>query len=514
MATGNTKPTGPDLTAGVNKSDFDARGMLAGHVDKKPVLLLQHDGKVIAIDGRCSHYHAPLEDGLVVGDTLNCPWHHACFSLHTGEALGAPALSPLSLWKVDECDGRIFVSEKLPKTREIPVELADAPGRIVIIGGGAAGFAAAQRLRDLGYEGSLTLLSAEEDLPLDRPNLSKDYLSGDAPEAWMPLRKQKYYENKAIDLRLATEVTGIDTKAGEVRLGDGTSLGYDRLLLATGAEPVHLPIPGMDLPHVHTLRSIRDCRDIIEQLPGKQRAVVIGAGFIGLEVAASLLKRGLEVHVVAPDKRPLERVLGAELGDYIRSLHEKHGVIFHLENTVTGVTDSAVQLESGGTLPADLVIAGVGVRPRTQLAEAAGIRVDNGVVVDRFLETSVPGIFAAGDIARWPDATSGNNIRVEHWQVAQRQGQSAAANMLGLARPHHDVPFFWSEHYTVQLNYVGHATEWDEIDIDGDISARDCAVRYRKDGRVLAMASIGRDLENLCCAAEMEHAITGQDSRG
>ncbi|SIT75651.1 FAD-dependent oxidoreductase [Pontibaca methylaminivorans] len=514
MATGNTKPTGPDLTAGVSISDFDARGMLEGHVDKKPVLLLQRDDGIIAIDSRCSHYHAPLKEGLVVGDTLNCPWHHACFSLRTGEALGAPALSPLSLWKVEESNGRIFVSEKLPKTREIPVELADGPGRIVIIGGGAAGFAAAQRLRDLGHEGSLTLLSAEEDLPLDRPNLSKDYLSGDAPEAWMPLRKQTYYDNKAIDLRLSTEVTGIDVAAGEVRLGDGTSLGYDRLLLATGAEPVRLPVPGMDLPHVHTLRSIRDCRAIIDQLPGKQRAVVIGAGFIGLEVAASLLKRGLEVHVVAPDRRPLERVLGAELGDYIRSLHERHGVIFHLENTVTGVTDGAVQLESGGTLPADLVIAGVGVRPRTQLAETAGIRVGNGIKVDRFLETSAPGIFAAGDAARWPDAASGSDIRVEHWQVAQRQGQSAAANMLGLARPHHDIPFFWSEHYDVQINYVGHATDWDEIDIDGDISARDCAVRFRKDGRVLAMASIGRDLENLCCAAGMERAIMGQDSRG
>lgn len=496
----------PDLTQGVAIEALADGQMLAGHVGEEAVLLARRGDAFFAIGAECSHYHAPLTQGLMVGDTVRCPWHHACFDLRTGEAVRAPALSPVSCWSTSVRAGKVVVHEKVaPKPRDaMPSASAAAPQQIVIVGGGAAGFAAAEMLRRVRYPGRIVMLSDDDAPPVDRPNLSKDYLAGTAPEDWVPLREEGFYSEQRIDLRLKTRAVDIDVRARTLTLSDGSTLAYDRLLLAMGAEPVRLSIPGADLPHVHSLRTLADCRAIIARVAQARCAVVMGASFIGLEVAAALRARGIEVHVVAPGRRPMERVLGPELGDFVRRLHEDHGVIFHLGDTASAIDARHVTLSGGGTIAADLVVAGIGVQPRLALAEKAGLRIDRGISVDACLETSVPGIYAAGDIARWPDPHSGAAIRVEHWVVAQRQGQTAALNLLGGREKFDAVPFFWSQHYDVSINYVGHAEGWDELAIDGDIAARDCMVRYRHKGRVLAVVSISRDVDSLTAEAAME----------
>jgi NADPH-dependent 2,4-dienoyl-CoA reductase/sulfur reductase-like enzyme/nitrite reductase/ring-hydroxylating ferredoxin subunit len=476
------------------------------------VLLARRGDEFFAIGLTCSHYGGPLAEGLIVDDTVRCPWHHARFSLRSGEAVAAPAFNPMSCWRVEKRNGMVFVREKREPAGKRTPGRAQHLERVVIVGGGAAGFAAAEMLRREGFAGDVTLLSSDDAAPYDRPNCSKDYLAGNAPEDWMPLRPREFYKDQSIELELRTEVTAIDPKARQVTLANGRSVPFDKLMLATGAEPVRLDIPGADQPHVHVLRSLTDARAIIAKAQTARRAVVLGASFIGLEVAAALRTRKIEVHVVAPERRPLERVLGREFGDFVRAIHEEHGVVFHLEETATAIDSGSVKLKGGATVAADLVVVGIGVRPRIQLAERAGLKIDRGVAVNQYLETSVPGIFAAGDIARWPDAHTGEHLRIEHWVVAERQGQTAARNMLGQGQRFSDVPFFWSQHYDVPINYIGHVEKWDSLDIEGDIQARDCMVRYRRGDKVLAVASIFRDVDNLREEAAMEGAGRGSRS--
>jgi NADPH-dependent 2,4-dienoyl-CoA reductase/sulfur reductase-like enzyme len=305
-----------------------------------------------------------------------------------------------------------------------------------------------------------------------------------------PTEGPEFYAENGIDLQLETAVSRIDVASRRVNAENGRTYPFDRLLIATGAEPVRLSIPGADQPPVFTLRSLADSRAIIARAKEAKKAVVLGASFIGLEVTAALRSRGIEVHVVAPDERPMEKALGPELGAFIQSVHEQHGVQFRLRETAA--VGRKVILKGGATLDADLVVVGIGVRPRTDLAERSGLAVDRGVLVDERLETSAAGIFAAGDIARWQDIRTGERMRVEHWVVAQRQGQTAAVNMLGAREPFSAVPFFWTRHYDVSIHYVGHATTWDAVLVEGSIAARDCLVRYLRGDETVAVASAGR----------------------
>jgi NADPH-dependent 2,4-dienoyl-CoA reductase/sulfur reductase-like enzyme/nitrite reductase/ring-hydroxylating ferredoxin subunit len=498
------KLSGPDLTKGVPLSAIADGAMVAGHAHGEPALLARRGDELFAIGAACTHYGAPLAEGLLVGDTVRCQWHHACFSLRTGAALRAPALDPVSCWRVEQRDGIAYVGERLASAG--PPARA-TPGMVLIVGGGAAGNAAAETLRREGYSGRVTMLSADEAPPCDRPKLSKDYLAGTAGEAAIPLRSPGFYRDHDITLHLGARVASLDTASRQVQLADGSRHSYDALLLATGAEPVPLDVPGAHLPHVHTLRTPADSRAIVTASTASKRAVVVDASFIGLEAAASLRARDVDVHVVTPETCPMERILGAEIGAFIRDLHESHGVTFHLGTTAVSIDERSVTLKTGKRLDADLVVVGIGVQPAVALAEQAGLAVDRGVSVNGFLETSVPGVFAAGDIARWPDPLSGQRIRVEHWVVAERQGQTAARNILGQRERFDAVPFFWTIQYDFGLGYIGHAERFDTAELEGSLEARDCAVTYRRAGQKVAVAIVQRDLVGLRAEVEFEGLI-------
>jgi len=481
--------------------------MVLGSVDTEEAILLRSGDSLFAVGAICPHYHAPLAQGLIAGDTLRCPLHHACFSLRTGDALRAPALDPIPCWRVELVGDTVFVREKLAepsRRRSPPAGPSSIPASVVIVGGGAAGLAAADMLRREGYDGAVTILSADDSPPCDRPNLSKDFLAGTAPEDWMPLRMPEFYAERSIDLVLNSRVSSIDVRQRCVKLENGKDYEFGALLIATGAEPVRLDIPGAAQSQIHYLRTFADSRAIVAKAVSAKRAVVVGASFIGLEVAASLRTRGIDVHVVGPESAPLERVLGPEVGRFVQKLHEAHGVSFHLGRTLGRIDGQRITLSDGAALDADLVVLGVGVRPSIALAQQAGLAIDRGIVVDAYLEASAPGIFAAGDVARWPDPHSGECIRVEHWVVAQRQGQVAARNILGYRDKFAAVPFFWSQHYDVAINYVGHAENWDAVKVEGTLASRDCAVSYRRGDRTLAVATISRDLQSLRAELAME----------
>jgi apoptosis-inducing factor 3 len=505
------KVSGPDLAAGVKAGELVEGKPLVGHVGDESVMLVRRGDEVFATGSTCTHYSGPLGEGLVVGDTVRCPWHHACFNLRTGEAVHAPALNPIACYAVVREGDLVRVGEKHAPAAPPPAK-AGEPKKIVIVGAGAAGHAAAEQLRLRGYRGQIVLIGADPAGPVDRPNLSKDYLAGTAPEEWIPLRPSDWFAERGIEISLGVRVASIDAKKRQVTLENGRSHEYDALLLATGAEPVKLGIGGAEHGKVYYLRTLADSRQIIAAAATGKRAVVVGASFIGLEVAASLRARNVEVDVVAPDAVPLGRVMGPELGAYLKSLHEQHGVRFHLGRKPKVIEESgsgalSVRLDDESRLPCEFVVVGIGVRPATALAEKAGLTVDNGIVVDEELKTSDPHIWAAGDLARWPDARSKRKIRVEHWVVAQRQGQTAARNMLGAGETFAQVPFFWSQHYDVGINYVGHAEKWDRAVLDGNPAAKDCAVRFYEGDAEVALATIFRDHDSLDTERRMEENL-------
>src|SRR5687767_6065763 len=335
---------GPDLARGVEVSTVRPGQVVAGHAFGDAVILARVDNNWFAVGASCTHYGAPLADGLLVGETIRCPWHHACFELRNGAASAAPALNDLPSYDVvventivrvagKREGGRLTEEIRRPRGSRAPEVVrfeehpSHGPRSVVIIGAGAAGTACAEMLRRERYQGPITMIEGDRDAPYDRPNLSKDYLAGSAPEEWLPLHPKEFYQAQRIDVLSGVEAQEIDIDGKTIALSNGRRLAFDRLLIATGSSPIRLPIPGAE--RINYLRSLADCRAIIEQTGNARKAVIIGAGFIGLEVAASLVKRGLEVAVIAREPVPLERIMGSDIGTLVKDVHEKQGVKFY-----------------------------------------------------------------------------------------------------------------------------------------------------------------------------------------
>ncbi len=367
--------------------------------------------------------------------------------------------------------------------------MSPQPETVVIVGASLTGASAAQALREEGFDGRIVLAGAEAERPYERPPLSKDYLRGEA-EAKPFVHEQGYYADHEIELRTSTSVVDLDTASCEVVLEGEERLPYDKLLLATGAEPRALPIPGAELDGVKQLRTLADSEAIGTQINAGARVVVIGGGWIGSEVAASARQKGNEVTILEMSAVPLERVLGPEVGAVYRDIHADHGVRFLGETGAEAIEGAgsveAVRTSSGELVEADLVVVGVGVTPRVQLAERAGIETDNGVVVDASLQTSVPGVFAAGDVANAHHPFYGRRVRVEHWANAGAQGALAGRAMLGQDASYEEIPYFFSDQYEVEMEYGGFATSWDSVVFRGDVGGREFIAFWLEDGRVIA----------------------------
>ncbi len=494
---------GPDLRAGVRFDGLAESTPLLGQFDGEPVIVVRQGDLLFATGAICTHYGGPLAENWWSPARPSGAPKHRKFDLHgVREAEGAPALNPVPCFNVRRRGDMVMLDGK--KAVDFRVACSLNPSSVVIVGAGAAGAACADMLRAKGYAGPVTLAGDEQPGPVDRPNLSKDFLAGTAGEDWIPLRTRAYYESIQVDLVTDDPAVRISPAENQVSLRSGRTLSYGALLLATGAEPRSLPVEGADLPHVHRLRTLADSKAIIAAAQAARSCAVIGSGFIGLEVAASLRHRGLAVSVIAQDSIPLSGVLGAELGSFIQNLHQQHGVRFFMDAKVHAIRADRVDLGDGRFVEADLVILGVGVTPRTALAEAAGIRVDNGIIVGQTLRTSAADVFAAGDAARYPEQVSGDATRIEHWVVAERLGQAVARSMLGIGGAYREAPFFWSQHYDVTISYVGHAPSWESCEIRGDLEKHDACAIYRQKGTVLAVATIGRDRLSLRVEAALE----------
>jgi NADPH-dependent 2,4-dienoyl-CoA reductase/sulfur reductase-like enzyme/nitrite reductase/ring-hydroxylating ferredoxin subunit len=483
-------------------SDFADGEMKQVSAAGKEILLARVSGTFHAVGATCTHYGAPLVDGVLNGTRLVCPWHHACFDITNGDLQEPPALDALPAYEVRIENEQVVVRVPADASdrRTPPMAKRDTKDErlFVIAGGGAAGYAAAQTLREDGFTGRLVLITREDHLPYDRPNLSKDYLQGKAEPEWLPLRSDDFFAEHDIEVLSGKEIKQIEAAGRTIKFANGETLRCDALLIATGGEPRKLPFQTETQENVFVLRSYADAGALIAAAEKGKRAVVIGASFIGMEVASSLATRGCDVTVVAPGDVPFQKILGAEIGKLFQNVHEGKGVKFKLGDSVAGFTGTdkvtAVTFESGERIDADLVVVGVGVKPVTAFLKGVTLHTDGGVVVDEYMRAG-DGIFAAGDIAHFPSSQTGEGQRIEHWRTALQQGRIAAHNMCGKDISYQGVPFFWTNQFDVGMVYVGHATKWDEIIYQGNVSARDFLAFYIAGDRVLAVAGMNRDQE-------------------
>jgi len=440
----------------------------AVEIDDTEILLLRVGDEVRAFQANCPHAGAPLKDGAVCQGRLVCPWHKASFAVADGSLCEPPALDALQRYPVEIREGEVLVgSEPL---RPQSTEAARDERLFTIVGAGAAGTAAAAALREFGFGGRILLIGREAGEPYDRTALSKFVLQGDkTPEEAPPLREADFFRQQRIE-RLHAEVVRLDAQARQLELGNGQTLAYDGCVLATGGEPKPLAVPGAELKGVHLLRTRADAAALLADLPAKSRAVIVGAGFIGLEAASALRKQGLAVDVVAPASLPFVKQMGETLGQHFKTLHEANGVTFQAPNEVVAIEGDdrvrQVRLQDGTRLPADLVLVGTGITPATGFLAHLSLADDGSVPVDAQLKAA-EALYAVGDLVTFPFA--GQPTRIEHWRLAQQHGRLAARNLLGYAERYADVPFFWTLHHGKRYEYLGHPCQWDDMHLEGSL---------------------------------------------
>ena len=468
--------------------------------EDKKILLTRIAGNYSALGASCTHYGAPLAEGVLCNGVIMCPWHHACFNAETGDLIDPPARDSLPKYetKIIGDDVIVMLPDELQSSRASEMSKPDPADKrnYFIIGGGASGNAAAQALREGGYKGKITIITQEARIPYDRPNLSKDYLSGEAQPEWMPLRDIEFYESNGIEILFGKKVEKVDISKKEIRIADNNILKYDKMLLATGGTPRTLNIPGSDLKNIFYLRSFDDCDKIIEASKKISKAVVIGASFIGMEVAYHLKERKLDVTVVAPEDVPFKNILGNEVGNLIRKLQEDHDVKFKLSSQVSKFEgDEKVKfviLSNGEKIESDLVVIGIGVKPATDFIKGLDLEKDGSIKVNEYLQVTED-VYASGDIATFP--YNGNNIRVEHWRLAEQQGRVAGFNMADKKIKFNKQPFFWTAHAGLNIRYVGNAKEWDDTITWGNINSKEFIIFLIKNNKVTAAIGNNRDTE-------------------
>ncbi|MDP4174271.1 MAG: FAD-dependent oxidoreductase [Bacteroidota bacterium] len=484
-------------------SEFEENEMRSVTIDKHSFLLIRSEGKVYAIDGLCTHYGAPLEEGILCRENVICPWHHSYFNIKTGKAIEPPAFNSLNRYDVilngEDIILRLPENVENGRTPEMATYEAQKDSRtFVILGAGASAYMAAQTLREDGFKGRILMLTYENHTPYDRPNLSKEYLMGSAPDEWMPLRTDDFFSSYGIEIIKQMKVTEADAEKKQIRFENGNTLSFDKMLIATGGTPKRLEIPGSKLQNIFYLRTFDDADRIIESTVKARRVVIIGSSFIAMEAAFSLRKRKLSVAVISPDKVPFEKAFGSEIGGLFFDLHKKNGVEFRMETSVESFEGNkrveAVVLSNGEKIETDIVVVGIGVKPATDFIKGISLEKDGSIKVDQFFRAAED-VFASGDIVSFPDWRSGEVLRIEHWRTAQQQGKNAAHNMLGNVTPDNFVPFFWTHQLGLELRYVGHAKQWDEIIIKGDVKSKDFIAYYIKDNQVYAAAGNNRDKE-------------------
>lgn len=483
-------------------ADLEKGQMKIFEIEDHRVLLVNVDGELSAVSGTCPHYGAPLEQGVLSKDTLICPWHHACFNARSGELQEPPALDNLYQYKLTIENEKVYVqlpdediSTELPKLED---QGASDNRNFVIIGGGAAGYAAAQALRESGFRGTISMISKEQDNPYDRPSLSKTYLQDPESESYLPLRPDEFYQKYQIDRLYGKRVTNLDLQNKALNLHNGQVIHYDKLLIATGGIPRQLEVPGKELEKIFTLRSYHDSKSILEAAEKVEKITVVGSSFIGMEVAFSLLQHGKQVTVISPDEVPFAKTFGKEIGAVFKKQHEQKGTTFITQTKVVSFSGenqvNKVILDNGEEVPTEMVVIGIGVDPATDFVKGLTVLPDKSIQVDEYLKAA-DNVYAAGDIATYPDWRTGESARVEHWRVALQQGRIAGRNMAGHQEKYTSTPFFWTRQADISLGYVGFARDWDELVIEGNLQEQDFLAYYIQNNQLLAVAGNKRSKE-------------------